>query len=44
VKADNIIFVASRPKAGPLTSRPGGLILELARGAAVIGQLKGEER
>jgi hypothetical protein len=31
-------------KVGPPTSRPGGPVFELAGGAAVIGQLKGEER
>ncbi len=42
-------FVASRPKAAPPTSRPGGPILKLARGVAVSTggayapeQLKGE--
>jgi len=30
-----VFCFASRPKAGPLTSRPGGPVLELARGVAV---------
>jgi hypothetical protein len=36
-------YFASRPKAGPPTSRHGRLVLKLARGVAIIGQLKGED-